>query len=87
LKKWSLHDLRRTAGTLMSQAKVPYDVAERCMGNIRGEMDATYNMHEYIDEKRAAFEALAQLLKRIIDPRGNVVEFSKKARKRKRKSV
>jgi integrase len=87
LKKWSLHDLRRTARTLVLQAKVPYDIAERCIGHARGEMDATYNMHEYIDEKRAAFEALAQLLKRIIDPRGNVVEFSKKARKRKRKSA
>lgn len=75
-----LHDLRRTARTLMSRAKVPYDIGERCVGHARDLMNETYDRYKYIDERREAFEALAQLLKRIIDPHGNVKEFTKKSR-------
>jgi hypothetical protein len=58
---WTLHDLRRTARSLMSRAGVPADHAERCLGHVIGGVRGTYDRHEYHDEKAKAFEALASL--------------------------
>ena len=69
---WTLHDLRRTARSLMSRAGVPSDHAERCLGHVMPGIRGTYDRHEYANEKRRAFEALASLLERILDPKANV---------------
>jgi integrase len=69
---WRLHDLRRTARSLMSRAKVPTDYAERALGHVMGGVRETYDRYEYLDEKRAAFEALATLVAKILDPSSNV---------------
>jgi integrase len=73
VKDWSLHDLRRTARSLMSRAGIPSDHAERCLGHVIGGVRGVYDRHEYLDEKRRAFEALAAQVDRIINPRDNVV--------------
>ncbi|MBN8963026.1 MAG: integrase arm-type DNA-binding domain-containing protein [Rhizobiales bacterium] len=65
---WTLHDLRRTARTLMSRAKVPEDHAERSMGHIIAGVRGTYDRHKYLDEKREAFRKLADLVAIILDP-------------------
>jgi integrase len=65
---WTLHDLRRTARSLMSRAGVPSDHAERCLGHATGGVRGTYDRHAYYTEKRDAFEALAALIERIINP-------------------
>jgi integrase len=70
---WTLHDLRRTARSLMSRAGVPTDHAERCLGHVIGGVRGTYDRHEYHDEKRKAFDALASLVARIVEPQANVV--------------
>jgi integrase len=70
---WALHDLRRTARSLMSRAGVSSDHAERCLGHVMSGIRGTYDKHEYRDEKRRAFEALASLVGQIIDPQTNVV--------------
>ena len=70
---WTLHDLRRTARSLMSRAGVPSDHAERCLGHVIGGVRGVYDRHEYYDEKRRAFEALAAQVQRIIDPQENVI--------------
>jgi integrase len=62
---WTLHDLRRTARSLMSQAGVPPDHAERAIGHVIGGVRGTYDRHAYKAEKRAAFEALAALVEQI----------------------
>lgn len=67
LKGWTVHDLRRTARTLMSRAGVPYDIAERCIGHSLGAMQETYDVYAYFEQKQQAFEALAQLIKRIVE--------------------
>lgn len=72
---WTLHDLRRTARSLMSRAKVQADHAERCLGHVIGGVRETYDRYEYLDEKRAAFEALAGLVNLILNPSDNVVPF------------
>jgi integrase len=56
LARWTIHDLRRTARSLMTQAGIPPDHAERCLGHIIGGVRGVYDRH---GEKRAAFEALA----------------------------
>lgn len=66
MPNWTLHDLRRTARSLMSRAKVPADHAERALGHVIGGVRETYDRYEYLDEKRAAFAALAGLVDRIV---------------------
>jgi integrase len=69
---WSWHDLRRTARSLMSRAGVPTDHAERCLGHVIGGVRGIYDVYEYETEKAAAYEALAGLIERIVNPAGNV---------------
>jgi integrase len=73
VKDWTIHDLRRTARSLMSRAKVDTDHAERCLGHIISGVRGTYDRHSYHDEKKRAFEALAAQIDRILNPTGNVV--------------
>jgi integrase len=76
IANWTLHDLRRTARSLMSRAKVSTDHAERALGHVIGGVRETYDRHEYLDEKRAAFEALAVLVDMILDPKSNVTPLT-----------
>ena len=70
---WTLHDLRRTSRSLMSRAGVPSDVAERCLGHMLPGMRKVYDRHAYREEMLRAYEALAALIARIVDPQPNVV--------------
>jgi integrase len=63
---WTIHDLRRTARSLMSRAGVSSDIAELCLGHVLLGIRATYDRHSYIGEKREAFEKLATLIRTII---------------------
>lgn len=65
---WVIHDLRRTARSLMSRAKVPSDHAERALGHVIGGVRGVYDKFEYSSEKLAAFEKLAALVAVILDP-------------------
>jgi integrase len=73
LARWTVHDLRRTARSLMTQAGVPPDHAERALGHALGGIRGVYDSYSYFDEKRRAFEALAAHIARVIDPNPNVV--------------
>jgi integrase len=70
---WQLHDLRRTARSLLSRAGVASDHAERCLGHAIGGVRSVYDKHKYIEEMRHAYEALAALIERIINPPADVV--------------
>ncbi len=74
---WTLHDLRRTARSLMSRAGVSPDHAERCLGHVIPGVRGTYDRHGYHDEKAKAFEALAAIIDRIVNPRDNVVPLAR----------
>jgi integrase len=69
---WTLHDLRRTARSLMSRAGVPSDHAERALGHVLSGVRKTYDRHEYYSEKQRAFEALAAQIGRIINAQEQV---------------
>jgi integrase len=60
------HDLRRTARSLMSRSGVNADVGERCLNHVIRGVRGIYDRYEYLDEKRAAFEALATEVERIV---------------------
>jgi integrase len=45
---WTIHDLRRTARSLMSRAGVSSDHAERCLGHVMPGIRGTYDRHEYV---------------------------------------
>jgi integrase len=75
VKGWTLHDLRRTARSLMSRAGISSDHAERCLGHVIGGVRGVYDRHEFHAEKRHAFEALAALIERIVNPKANVVQL------------
>ena len=63
---WTLHDLRRTARSLMSRAGVSSDVAERVIGHVIPGVRGVYDRHSYLQEKRDALERLAKLVAKII---------------------
>jgi integrase len=79
---WVLHDLRRTARSLMARAGVRPDIAERVMGHAIGGVEGVYDRHDYRAEKADALARLAALIDGIVHPRENVVPMAAKRRKR-----
>ena len=73
---WRLHDLRRTARSLMSRANVSENISERVLNHAIPGIRGVYDRPPYLDEKRDALNALAQLILRIVDPTSNVVELN-----------
>jgi integrase len=63
---WRIHDLRRTARSLMSRTGVPSDHAEMCLGHVLTGVRSTYDRHAYHTEKAEAFEKLAALVAEIV---------------------
>jgi integrase len=74
LPNWTLHDLRRTAKTLMVRAGVRPDISERVLGHVIAGVEGTYDRHSYADEKRDALEKLAAMIERILNPPPSNVE-------------
>jgi integrase len=74
LPNWTLHDLRRTARTLMSRAGIQPDICERVLAHKIGGVRGTYDRYDYLPQKRHALEALAAEIERIVNrPADNVV--------------
>jgi len=75
---WKLHDLRRTARSLMSRAGVRPDIAERVLGHAIKGVEGTYDRHDYRDAKAHALSQLAALIEKIVAPRAdNVVSIAR----------
>ncbi|RXH05698.1 tyrosine-type recombinase/integrase [Bradyrhizobium guangzhouense] len=70
IPRWTLHDLRRTARSLMSRAKVRPDIAERVLGHAIPGVQGVYDRHAYDLERAQALSALATLIGRILDAKG-----------------
>ena len=79
LPRWTVHDLRRTARSLMSRAGVRPDIAERVMGHSLSGVEGVYDRHSYRDEKAEALKRLAGVIEEIINPPSgeNVVPMRK----------
>jgi integrase len=70
---WRLHDLRRTARSLMARAGVLDRHAEACLGHTIKGVEGIYNRHRYREEMLVAYEKLATLIGQIVAPQPNVV--------------
>jgi integrase len=84
LPQWQLHDLRRTARSLMSRAGVRPDIGERVMGHAIPGVKGVYDRYAYRDEKADALARLAALIDTIVHPRSADV-LPMKPRKAKRR--
>jgi integrase len=67
LPNWTLHDLRRTAKTLMMRAGVRPDISERVLGHAIKGVEGTYDRHSYAEEKRDALEKLTAMIESILN--------------------
>jgi len=59
---FTAHDLRRTGRTGLAKLGVKTDIGERVLNHARDRIEATYDVHGYIDEKREALEKWAKYL-------------------------
>ena len=62
---WTLHDLRRTAKTLMARADVRPDISERVLGHQIKGVEAIYDRHRYEQQKADALTKLSEVIKQI----------------------
>lgn len=70
---WTIHDLRRTARSLMSRAGVSSEHSERVLGHaIRG-VEGVYDRHRYEQEIAVAVNKLAGLIDLIVNERDDVL--------------
>ncbi|MGX0984375.1 integrase [Bradyrhizobium japonicum] len=77
---WRLHDLRRTARSLMSRAGINSDIAELVLGHKLPGIRRVYDRYSYAAEKRDALEKLAGLISIILNPPAdNVVQMGARA--------
>ena len=60
-----LHDLRRTCRTGLARLKVPPHIAERVLNHAQDLIPGTYDVHDYMDEKREALERWARHLETL----------------------
>lgn len=64
---FTIHDLRRTCRSLLASLGIPSHIAERCLNHKLKGVEAVYNRHDYLDERRDALSELAVKLIPIID--------------------
>jgi integrase len=71
---WRLHDLRRSARSLLARVGVQHEVAEAVLGHALPGITGVYNKYGYEAEKGHALRQLAALIERIAQgPTDNVV--------------
>jgi integrase len=87
MPSWRIHDLRRTARSLMSRASVRPDISERVLGHAIKGVEGVYDQHDYGPEKAQALAQLASLVDQIINPppKAKVARLDEHRRKRQRR--
>ena len=65
---FTLHDLRRTCRTGLARLQVPPHVAELCLSHALPGIAGVYDVHDYLEEKRAALDAWAAHLEGLGPP-------------------
>ena len=76
--KWTPHDLRKTAATLMTALGVLPDIADKCLNHKEpNRMRRTYLLHSYDKEKQVAWETLGGRLQILTANMNSNVIFGK----------
>ncbi len=73
IPNWTIHDLRRTARTLMSRAGVRPEISERVLGHAILGVEGVYDRFTYDDEKADALAKLSTLITDIVGDRVQAV--------------
>ena len=68
LPDWTNHDIRRTVRSNLSRLKVSEEAREAVMAHVRPGIKGTYDLRDYLDEKREALELWAGRLRSIVEP-------------------
>lgn len=78
---WRLHDLRRSAATVMGRLRVSRFVLGRVLNHADSSVTGIYDRHEYLDEKRQALDAWGQFIENLSSqpPGPNVVLLRREA--------
>ena len=78
---WRLHDLRRTAATVMGRLRIARFVLSRILNHADQSVTGIYDRYEYLDEKRRALDAWGRFLENLTNvPGGNIVPLRREAR-------
>jgi integrase len=73
---FQLRDVRRTVRTKFSALKIPQVVGELLLAHSRSELEQTYDLYDFLDEKREALELWqAKLMTIVTPPPDNVVQL------------
>ena len=86
---WTLHDLRRTGGTLMQAMGVPLDVINRCQNHkLPGpKVRRHYLHHDYANEKRDAWNRLGQHLEKILSTNASTKQLARNDQSREARTT
>ncbi|AVF93977.1 MULTISPECIES: tyrosine-type recombinase/integrase [Vibrio] len=68
IEPFTVHDLRRTCRSLLSQLGVSEQVAERCLNHKIQGVVGIYDRYHYLDERREALNKLANFLEPFLKP-------------------
>ncbi|HYI26317.1 MAG TPA: tyrosine-type recombinase/integrase [Bradyrhizobium sp.] len=68
LEPWVNHDLRRNVRSGLTALKVNPEVAEAVLAHAPSGIEGTYNIHDYLEEKREALAAWSHRLREIEQP-------------------
>ena len=66
LPHFTIHDFRRTMRTQLAMLGISSEIAERCLNHALRGIEATYNQHDYFEERKHAMGLWANLLKKLI---------------------
>ncbi|MBR0852150.1 tyrosine-type recombinase/integrase [Bradyrhizobium diazoefficiens] len=82
MPRWTLHDLRRTARTLMTDLRIDDRIAEQVLGHAIEGVEGVYNLSLYFEQKAEALARLAGYIQQLVEPTpANVVALAaRKAR-------
>jgi integrase len=64
---FTVHDLRRSARTLLASLKVPPHLSERCLNHKLKGVEGVYDQYDYFDERKDALAQLANLVAPLIN--------------------
>jgi integrase len=59
IEHFTIHDLRRTCRSLLSEIGIPSHIAERCLNHKIKGVEGVYDRYDYFDERREALESLS----------------------------
>ncbi len=66
MKTWSLHDLRRTVATRLSELGAPPHVIGKLLGHHMSGVMARYNLHDYLDDQKYWLSVWQDYLEKLI---------------------